>query len=88
MSKKFQLTLSDELSDWLELEAKERGLRPSTFFAVLVGESKKSQENQKNMQAMFDKLKVTTPAEWKMIVETEYQNSKRQALEVDKNDDA
>jgi len=87
MSKKFQVTLTDDLTEWLELEAKLRGLRTSSLIAVLLGESRRNQDDRKNLQVVFDKIKVTTPEDWKKIVESEFQKSKNKQIEGDKNDD-
>ena len=80
MSKKFQVTLTDELTEWLEFEAKLRGLRTSSLIAVLLGESRRGQEDRKNLQIVFDKLKMTGPEDWKKIIDSEVQKTDIQKL--------
>lgn len=58
MSKKLQITVSDDIFDWLSVEAEKRGTRVSTLVSILLGESRKNQLNQANMQIMLDKFSL------------------------------
>lgn len=71
VSKKIQVTVSDEMYSWLSDEASNRGTRVSTLVSILLGESRKNQVNQANMQAMFDKFKALSAEQFSQMVASE-----------------
>ena len=68
MSKKIQVTVSDEIFDWLSNESKKRGTRVSTLVSILLGESRRNQLDQANMQVMFDKFRVLSSEQFSQMV--------------------
>ena len=64
MSKKIQVTVPDDIYLWLCDEAKIRGIKVATVITILLGEARKSQRNQENVNAMIDKLRAMTPEQF------------------------
>ncbi len=57
MSKKIQLTVSDDMFTWLDSESKKRGTRTSTLVSILLGERRKHQIDQANRQVLLESFK-------------------------------
>lgn len=68
MSKKIQVTVSDEMFDWLSDESEKRGTRVSTLVSILLGESRKNHIEQSNMQVMLDKFRVLSSEQFSQMV--------------------
>lgn len=60
MSKKIQITVPDDMFFWLDSESKKRGTRVSTLVSILIGECRKKQIDQSNMQTMLDKFSASS----------------------------
>ena len=56
MSKKLQITVSDDMFIWLSKEAEKRGTRVSTLVSILLGESRKRQIEKFDLQTMMSIL--------------------------------
>ena len=57
MSKKIQITVSDDMFTWLDSESKKRGTRASTLVSILLGERRKHQIDQANRQVLLESFK-------------------------------
>lgn len=68
MSKKLQITVSDEVFAWLSEESEKRGTRVSTLVSILLGESRKNQLNQANIQVMLDKFRLLSSEQFSQMV--------------------
>lgn len=64
MSKKIQITVPDDIYLWLSKEADLRGTKVATLVSILLGESRKAQRSQDNLDAMFEKMKSLTPEQF------------------------
>lgn len=68
MSKKIQVTVSDEMFNWLSDESEKRGTRVSTLVSILLGESRKNHIEQSNMQVMLDKFRLLSSEQFSQMV--------------------
>ncbi len=68
VSKKIQITVSDDMFTWLDSESKKRGTRVSTLVSILLGECRKNQLDQANMQVMLDKFRVLSSEQFSQMV--------------------
>lgn len=68
MSKKLQITVSDDIYEWLSKEAENKAVRPVTLVSMYVGEARKRQKDQENLQLVFDKMKTMTEDQWKNVL--------------------
>lgn len=81
VSKKIQVTVPDEVFDWLSEEANKRGTRVSTLVTILIGDARKNQVNQANFQAMIDKFKALSSEQFSQMISAELEKEKRKKLD-------
>lgn len=64
MSRKIQVTVSDDLYEWLDREADYRSIKVATLATVLLGEARRSSVNRDNMQVMFERMRALSPEQF------------------------
>ena len=64
MSKKIQVSLGDDLYQWLQKEADFRSIKVATLCTVLLGEAKKADINRSTLQMMFQRINALTPEQF------------------------
>lgn len=62
MSKRINISLSDEYYDWLSSQAKENGIAVSAYATMLLNQAKKNIENTEVMQAYMKQF-ASLPSE-------------------------
>lgn len=77
MSKKIQVTVPDEIFEWLSSEASKRGTRVSTLVTILIGDARKNQVNQANFQAMIDKFKALSSEQFSQMITSELEREEK-----------
>jgi hypothetical protein len=68
MSKRFQVTISNEFYDWLVKESEKYATRPATYFTILAKESKVMRESKEQINRMFDFMNQFSKAEYDEIL--------------------
>lgn len=61
MSKRINISLSDEYYDWLSSQAKENGIAVSAYATMLLNQAKKNIENTEVMQAYMKQFANLSP---------------------------
>lgn len=64
MSKKIQVTVSDDLYKWLQEEAEYRGSKVSTLVTFLLGESRRNDLTRNSMYMMMQRINTLTPEQF------------------------
>lgn len=60
MSKKLQITVSDDLYQWLKEESEYRGTKVSSLVTFLLGESRRNDLTRNNMYMMMQRINSLT----------------------------
>lgn len=68
MSKRIQVSLSDEFHEWMSGEADKLGIATATMATILLTEAKKTRDNAANLQAIFDRMKAIDPETFAKVV--------------------
>lgn len=64
MSKKMQITVSDDLYEWMKREADYRSVKVATLATILLGEARRNNVNRDNMQVMFERMRALSPEQF------------------------
>jgi hypothetical protein len=67
-TKKVQITIPQELYDWVAEQAGDVSLQIAPMINVLINEARKARANQKGIMAMFDSIGKMTPDEVKKLM--------------------